>query len=48
MSKLRVQSFAFGPVRDPWLDNSWQGRWGDEPPYAGKRATDVFLRRRPA
>jgi len=23
----------FGPVRGPWLDDSWQGWWGDEPPY---------------
>ncbi|MEO6875305.1 MAG: dihydrofolate reductase family protein [Opitutaceae bacterium] len=23
----------FGPVRGPWLDESWQGWWGDEPPY---------------
>ena len=23
----------FGPVRGPWPDNSWQGWWGDNPPY---------------
>ena len=23
----------FGPVRGPWLDDSWQGEWGDNPPY---------------
>ncbi len=23
----------FGPVRGPWLDESWKGWWGDEPPY---------------
>lgn len=23
----------FGPVRGPWPDESWQGWWGDEPPY---------------
>jgi dihydrofolate reductase len=23
----------FGPVRGPWLDDSWNGWWGDEPPY---------------
>ena len=23
----------FGPVRGPWADESWQGWWGDEPPY---------------
>lgn len=23
----------FGPVRGPWPDASWQGWWGDEPPY---------------
>ncbi|MCZ2153615.1 MAG: dihydrofolate reductase family protein [Gammaproteobacteria bacterium] len=23
----------FGPVRGPWLDNSWKGWWGDNPPY---------------
>lgn len=23
----------FGPVRGPWLDESWEGWWGEEPPY---------------
>ena len=23
----------FGPVRGPWLDESWKGWWGTEPPY---------------
>ncbi|MCU1392792.1 MAG: bifunctional deaminase-reductase, C-terminal [Ilumatobacteraceae bacterium] len=23
----------FGPVRGPWLDSSWTGWWGDEPPF---------------
>jgi dihydrofolate reductase len=23
----------FGPVRGPWLDRSWKGWWGDNPPY---------------
>jgi dihydrofolate reductase len=23
----------FGPVRGDWPDESWQGWWGDEPPY---------------
>jgi dihydrofolate reductase len=23
----------FGPVRGPWLDDSWRGWWGDDPPY---------------
>jgi dihydrofolate reductase len=23
----------FGPVRGPWPDMSWEGWWGDEPPY---------------
>jgi dihydrofolate reductase len=23
----------FGPIRGPWLDNSWKGWWGDDPPY---------------
>ena len=23
----------FGPVRGPWPDDSWQGWWGNEPPY---------------
>lgn len=23
----------FGPVRGPWVDDSWKGWWGDEPPY---------------
>ena len=29
----------FGPVRGPWPDASWQGWWGDEPPFH----TDVFV-----
>ena len=29
----------FGPVRGPWPDDSWQGWWGDEPPYH----CDVFV-----
>jgi dihydrofolate reductase len=29
----------FGPVRGPWPDESWQGWWGDEPPYR----TPVFV-----
>ena len=23
----------FGPVRGPWPDDSWNGWWGDDPPY---------------
>jgi dihydrofolate reductase len=23
----------FGPIRGPWLDESWRGWWGDDPPY---------------
>lgn len=23
----------FGPVRGPWVDESWKGWWGDNPPY---------------
>ena len=23
----------FGPIRGPWLDDGWQGWWGDNPPY---------------
>lgn len=23
----------FGPIRGPWLDSSWRGWWGDNPPY---------------
>jgi dihydrofolate reductase len=23
----------FSPQRGPWLDHSWKGWWGDEPPY---------------
>jgi len=23
----------FGPVRGPWRDNSWNGWWGDKPPF---------------
>src|SRR5271170_7335744 len=29
----------FGPVRGPWLDESWNGWWGDNPPYH----TPVFV-----
>jgi dihydrofolate reductase len=29
----------FGPVRGPWPDNTWQGWWGDHPPYH----TPVFV-----
>ncbi len=29
----------FGPVRGPWLDDSWKGWWGDDPPYH----TEVFV-----
>lgn len=30
----------FGPQRGPWEDESWQGWWGDNPPYHH----DVFVR----
>lgn len=23
----------FGPVRDPWPDDTWKGWWGEDPPY---------------
>jgi dihydrofolate reductase len=23
----------FGPMRGPWLDESWKGWWGEDPPY---------------
>src|SRR5215471_8212041 len=29
----------FSPLRGPWLDDSWKGWWGDEPPYH----TPVFV-----
>ena len=29
----------FGPVRGPWPDETWQGWWGEEPPYH----TPVFV-----
>jgi dihydrofolate reductase len=29
----------FGPVRGPWVDESWRGWWGEEPPYH----TPVFV-----
>jgi len=29
----------FGPVRGPWLDESWRGWWGDNPVYH----TPVFV-----
>jgi dihydrofolate reductase len=30
----------FGPVRGPWVDDTWKGWWGDNPPYHH----DVFVR----
>ena len=32
-------SNMFGPVRGPWLDDSWRGWWGESPPYH----CDVFV-----
>ena len=29
----------FGPIRGPWPDDSWEGWWGDTPPYH----TPVFV-----
>ena len=29
----------FGPIRGSWLDESWKGWWGDQPPYH----TPVFV-----
>jgi dihydrofolate reductase len=29
----------FGPVRGPWVDESWKGWWGENPPYH----TPVFV-----
>ena len=29
----------FGPVRGPWLDDSWRGWWGENPPFH----TPVFV-----
>jgi len=29
----------FGPIRGPWPDNTWEGWWGDDPPYH----TPVFV-----
>lgn len=29
----------FGPIRGPWVDDEWQGWWGDEPPFH----TPVFV-----
>ncbi len=23
----------FGPIRGPWMDDSWRGWWGEEPPF---------------
>ena len=33
----------FGPIRGDWPDNSWQGWWGDDPPYT----TTHFLTHHP-
>jgi len=29
----------FGPIRGPWPDDAWKGRWGNNPPYH----TPVFV-----
>lgn len=29
----------FGPIRGPWLDRTWRGWWGENPPYH----TEVFV-----
>lgn len=29
----------FGPIRGPWPDESWQGWWGEDPPFG----LDVFV-----
>jgi dihydrofolate reductase len=29
----------FGPIRGPWLDDAWEGWWGDDPPFH----TPVFV-----
>lgn len=29
----------FGPIRGPWLDESWRGWWGEDPPFGH----DVFV-----
>jgi dihydrofolate reductase len=37
----------FSPVRGPWLDNSWKGWWGDNPPYHAPTFVLTHHRREP-
>jgi dihydrofolate reductase len=41
----------FGPIRGPWPDESWQGWWGEDPPFGHDvfvlthhRRADLFMR----
>ena len=37
----------FGPVRGPWLDDSWKGWWGDNPPYHAPTFVRMHYEREP-
>ena len=37
----------FGPVRGPWLDDQWQGWWGDNPPYHAPTFVLTHYKRQP-
>jgi dihydrofolate reductase len=37
----------FGPVRGPWLDHSWKGWWGDNPPYHAPTFVLTHYKREP-
>ena len=37
----------FGPDRGPWLDDSWKGWWGDNPPYHAPTFVLTHYKREP-
>jgi len=37
----------FGPVRGPWLDDSWKGWWGTNPPYHAPTFVLTHYKREP-
>lgn len=37
----------FGPVRGPWLDDSWKGWWGNNPPYHADTFVLTHYKREP-
>ena len=37
----------FGPVRGPWVDGSWKGWWGTNPPYHAPTFVLTHYKREP-